>query len=120
MDIDITPVVIFALGLIFGALSKLAEIVGLRFFETKQKTPQEWTWLIDDLIDVGVKAAEQVWRGEKDAAKKKLEYAYNYVTLELKRNGVRFDDKLIYARIEAKVYELFHRFEEPVNFEPVE
>ena len=110
MEIDITLIVIFVVGLVFGALSKLVEYVSVNLLQAKSKTPEQWHWLIDDLIDTGVKAAEQVWRGEKDAAKKKLEYAFNYVSTELKRYGLKFDERLIYAKIEAKVFELFNRF----------
>ena len=106
MEIDITLVLVFIIGLLAGGISKVIEVVTMRVYDAKKSVPAEWHWLLDELAKVGVKAAEQVYRGQKDAAQKKLKYAYNYITITAKGYGLTFDDKTIYAKIEAEVGEI--------------
>jgi hypothetical protein len=108
MEIEITPVVLFVLGLLFGLLSEGVRWIGRQFSRLKTQVPPEWDWAVDELVTIGVRAAEQIWRGHEDNAKNKLDFAYNYVVTELKQRGLKIDEGLIRARIEAKVFELFN------------
>lgn len=108
MEFDITPLVIFVIGLLFGLLSEGVRWLGRQATRLRTQAPPEWDWAIDELVTIGVRASEQVWRGEKDAAQSKFKYAENYVLEELKKHNLKIDDALIRARIEAKVFELFN------------
>ena len=120
MEIVITLVIVFALGLLFGALVEAVKWLGQNWAALKSRIPSDWLWLVDDLVTIGVKAAEQVYRGQKGQAAKKLEYAYNFVEAELKQYGLTFDRKAIETRIEAKVEQLYNSFRDAsVEVEPM-
>jgi hypothetical protein len=110
MELDITLIIVFVAGLLFGGLSKLVELVGIRAMEARKTVPAEWSWLVGELADTGVKAAEQVWRGQEGKAAEKFEYAYNFVKIELAQRGLKFSETAVDALIEAKVFELFNQF----------
>jgi hypothetical protein len=106
MEFDITPILIFAVGVLFALLSEGTRWLTVHLFRLKSQVPGEWAWLVDDLVGVGVKAAEQVYAGRKDAGAAKLDYVIKFVQVELKNYGLKFDRAIIEARIEAAVYEM--------------
>lgn len=110
MELDITYFVLLVVSAVFGLVYIVAGLfVYVRVFlaEKRRAVPEEWRWAVDDLVTVGVRAAEQVYRSQKDKAKAKLRYAVNFVGAEAKRRGYKIDEAQITTLIEAKVQELF-------------
>jgi hypothetical protein len=106
MEFDITPVLLFAFGVLFALAAEGVRWLTVHFYRAKERVPSEWAWLVDDLVGVGVKAAEQVYAGQADVGAAKLNYVINFVEVELKSYGLKFDRAAIEARIEAEVYDL--------------
>jgi hypothetical protein len=103
MEFDITTLIVFVLGALFTGLGALLPALSARIKAWRKETiPAGYDWLLDELADIGVKAAQQVYKD----ADGKLEYAKNYVKVAAKARGVVFDDKVIETTIEAKVYDL--------------
>jgi len=108
MDFDITVLLVFAVGLIFGVLANVRPSVSKWIEQMRGKIPADWQWLVEDIIDTGVKAAQQVYKAEDGPTK--LAYALNFVSTELKQRGIKYDEAQIVAMIEAKVFELFKQY----------
>ena len=107
MEIDITLIVVFLVGLVFGALSKLVDFLGAEWAKAKTRVPSEWEWLVDDLVESGVRAAEQIYSSHEDAGRQKYQIAFDYVVAALKERGLTVDENQIRVLIEAKVNKLF-------------
>ena len=106
MEIDITLIIAFVIGLLFGFVSQASQIIQAFVKVQKSRLPAEWHWAIDDIAAIAVRAAEQIWAGKKDASMNKLEYAKDIVRDEAARLGVTYDEDMLTAMIESKVYEL--------------
>jgi ABC-type enterochelin transport system permease subunit len=109
MEIDITLVIAFVVGLLFGFVSQAHQIIDAFVKFQKSRLPAEWHWAIDEIAAIAVRAAEQIWAGKKDASLDKLEYAKDIVRDEAARLGVTYDEQMLTALIEAKVFELLHK-----------
>jgi len=108
MDFDITVLLVFAVGLIFGMLTKFAPYVSNWIGQLRGQLPADWDWLTDEIIDTGVKAAQQVYKEQDGPAK--LAYAKDFIYAVLKQRGIKYDEAQIVAMIEAKVFELFKQY----------
>jgi len=106
MEIDITLIVAFVIGLLFGLVSQAYQIIDAFVKFQKARIPAEWHWAIDDIASIAVRAAEQIWAGKKDAGAAKLDYAKEIVREEAARLGVTYDEQMLEALIESKVFEL--------------
>jgi hypothetical protein len=115
MEFDITTLIVFLVGLLFGLASQSSAVVQAFVNAQKARVPQEWHWAIDDVTSIAVRAAEQIWLGKKDAGKEKLDYSLNIVRAEAARMGITYDEAMLTALIEAKVNELFGHAEQPVG-----
>jgi hypothetical protein len=105
MEFDITTIIVFVLGALFTGLGALLPGLSARIKAWRKETiPAGYDWLLDELADIGVKAAQQVYQDADGPAK--LAYAKNYVKVAAKGRGIVFDDKVIETTIEAKVYDL--------------
>jgi hypothetical protein len=109
MEIDITLIIAFVIGLLFGLVSQAHQIIDAFVKFQKSRIPSEWHWAIDEIAAIAVRAAEQIWAGKKDAGAAKLEYAKDIVREEAARLGVTYDEQMLTALIEAKVFELLRK-----------
>jgi hypothetical protein len=107
-EIDITLVIVFVVGLVFGLISQGSQVVQSFVRAQKSRVPEEWHWALDDVAAIGVRAAEQIWQSNKDEVFDRFEYAKNIVSDEAARRGVVYDDDMITALVESKVYEILN------------
>lgn len=93
--IDLTPIVIAVLTLIMTLITSiLVPYIRSKTTAQQQDTIKMW-------VDIGVMAAEQLYKGSGRGAEKKA-----YVTAFLESKGFRLDFDVIDALIEAAVFEL--------------
>ena len=107
MEFDITLIIAFVVGLLFGLVSQGSQVLAAFIRSQKARIPQEWHWALDDVAAIAVRAAEQIWLNHKGEAFNRLDYAKDIVSSEAARLGIVYDEAMITALIEAKVYELF-------------
>jgi hypothetical protein len=108
MEFDITLVIMFVIGLIFGLVSQGSQVVQAFVRKMKGRVPSEWHWMIDDVAAVAVRAAEQIWRSKQYEVFDRLEYAKDRVRAEAARLNISYDEEMLTALIEAKVFELLN------------
>ena len=108
MEFDITPVIVFVVGAVFGLISTAVTILSQRAKSLRQRVPEDYQWLLDDLCETAVKAAQQVFGKVASAEENrdKLEYAKEYVKGRAAAYGITYDEAAIVANIEAHVYDL--------------
>jgi len=106
MEFDITPLVIFILGALFALLGQAAQWLSKYVYTLRYSVDSDWLWVVDSLVSVGVKAAEQVYRNHEAAGKDKLEYVIRYVEAELAARKLKVNRAVIEAKIEAAIYDL--------------
>ena len=106
MEFDITPLVLFVLGALFAFAGQAAQWLSKYLYGLRYSVDSDWLWVVDSLVAVGVKAAEQVYSKHENAGKEKLAYAIRYVETELAARKLKIDRRAIEARIEAHVYDL--------------
>ena len=107
MEIDITVIIVFVIGLLFGLLGQGVNWLKAYLAGARGKVNQDWVWVLDEIAAIGVRAAEQVYKGQKDKALEKLNYAANYLAIEAEKRGLKLDRKQIETIIEAKVFDIF-------------
>jgi pilus assembly protein Flp/PilA len=105
---DVTSILLTIGALIVGA-------AGAWFVAQRSNTAstKEWIWLLDDVVPVLVKAAEQLYKNGNGA--QKLDYVLKQADAYLHRYGMDIDPELIRAWIEATVHDLYPHDETTVT-----
>lgn len=99
--VAISPALQVLLQSVFAALAGVATAYVAKVYQTqKAKLSQEQQALLEIVVGKAVEAAEQVGKSGED----KLVYAFDTVEKTLVGYGVTVDVDVIYAMIEAKVF----------------
>jgi len=107
MEIDITVIIVFVIGLLFGLLGQGVNWLKAYLAGARGKVNSDYVWIVDEIAAIGVRAAEQVYKGKKDKALEKLNYAANYIVIEAEKRGIKMNRAEVETVVEAKVHELF-------------
>lgn len=106
LELVIVPLVLGVIGLAGAWLMQ-------KIKEARAKLTNEQNWIIDNVIDSAVLAAEQV--GLNEEITDKQIYAIDVAEKALASRGIKLELDEIVARIEAAVFAQFNRNRKPVE-----
>ena len=102
---DFTPVINQVLAYAVVALvTGISTVLMTRTAALRSKVPQSWDWVLSDIAAIGVKAAQQLFKGADNTAA--FAFAANFLVAGAAKAGIPLSESAVQGLIEAAYFDL--------------